>query len=209
MISKEAVVPLLGVPVMSFSPAEYEMVARVPIIEGGLRTLTFKTDIIKVWGMISAITIDLDCWTYVKSVHSKRDVRKACRDLWDHFLGTDNVYNMANEAERLLVATHYSGENNSFNFEPYVKIKNYQHHILEWIKEHGDMGICPRYQVRHLIQGIKITELDAVNTQIMATASFITDYDGCVYLYRKFIYQINKVSPPEINISRVESSNHK
>ena len=52
-------------PGTSFSSAEYDMVARAPILEGGLRTVTFKTDMMKVWGMISVITGDLDFWTYV------------------------------------------------------------------------------------------------------------------------------------------------
>ena len=69
---------------MSISSAEYDMVARAPILEGGLRTVTFKKDTMKVWGMISVITRDLDCWTYVKSDQRTRDGRKAYRDLWDH-----------------------------------------------------------------------------------------------------------------------------
>ena len=71
------------------------------------------------------------------------------------------------------------------------------------------MGIYPRYQVRHLIQAIKITEFELVKAQIMVTAYLRTDYDGCVYLYKTFIYQSKKVSPPELNISGVEFSNHK
>ena len=71
------------------------------------------------------------------------------------------------------------------------------------------MGIDPRSQVRHLNEGIKITQFDAVKDQIMATASLRTYYDECVSLYKTFIDQIKKVSPPELNISGVESSNHK
>ena len=107
--------------------------------------------------------------------------------MWDHFLGPDNVDKMASEAERLFFATHYSGERRRFNFERYVKIQKYQHHILEGLKEHGYMGIYPRSQVRHLIQGIKINEFDAVKDQIIATASLRTDYDVCVSLYNTFI----------------------
>ena len=70
--------------------------------------------------------------------------------------------NMASEAERLLVTTHYSGECKRFNFELYMKTKKDQHHILEGIKEHGNVGINPRSQVRHLIEGIKITQFDTV-----------------------------------------------
>ena len=43
----------------------------------------------------------------------------------------------------------------------------------------------------------------------MATASLRTDCDGCVSLYKTFIDQSKKVSPPELNISGVDSSNHK
>ena len=82
------------------------MVARAPIIEGGLRTVTFKTDMMKFWGLISVVTRYLDCCTYAKSSHMTRDGRKFYCDLWDHLLVPDNLDNMASEAERLLVATH-------------------------------------------------------------------------------------------------------
>ena len=45
--SKEAVAPSLDAPETSFLSAEYEMVARAPIIEGGMRTVTVKTDMMK------------------------------------------------------------------------------------------------------------------------------------------------------------------
>ena len=102
--------------------------------------------------------------------------------------------NMASEAERLLAAMHYSGEHKRFNLERYVKIQKDQHHILEGIKGHGHMGIDTRSQVRHLIEGIKITQFDEVKAQIMATAYLISDYDGRVSLYKKFIDQSKKVS---------------
>ena len=71
------------------------MVVRTPIIEGGLMTATFKIDMMKVLGMIYVITRDLDCWNYVKSAQRTIDESKAYRELWDHFLGPDNVDNMA------------------------------------------------------------------------------------------------------------------
>ena len=80
------------------------MIERAPIIEGGLRTVTFKTDMMKVWGLISAITRDLDFWTYVKSYQKTRDGSKSYRDLWDHFLVPDNVNNMASDDKRIRVA---------------------------------------------------------------------------------------------------------
>ena len=92
-------------PDTSFSSVENEMVERAPILEGDLRTVTFKTDMMKVWGMIYVITRDLYCWTYVKSVQRTRNGRKYYHDLWDNFFGPDNVDNILSESERLLVAT--------------------------------------------------------------------------------------------------------
>ena len=116
---------------------------------------------------------------------------------------------MTSEAKRHIVTTYYSSERKRFNFERYVKIQKYQHHIPEVIKGHGHVGIDPRSQFRHLIQCIKITEFDAVKAQIMATSSLRTDYNICVSLNKTFIDQSKKVSPPEMNISGVESYNHK
>ena len=107
---------------------------------------------------------------------------------------------MVSEAERLLVVTHYYDERKRFNFECYVKIQRDQHHILEGLKEHGHVGIDPRYQVRNLIEGIEITQFDSLKAQIMATVSLRTDYDGCFYLYKTIINQKKKVYNTELNI---------
>ena len=58
--SKELVASSLDESATRFSSAEDEMVARAPILKGGLRTVTFKTDMMKGWVLISAITRDLD-----------------------------------------------------------------------------------------------------------------------------------------------------
>ena len=64
-------------PETSFLSAKDKMVVHAPIIEGGQRNVTFKTDMMKLWGIIYVIARDLDCWTYVKSSQMTRDVRKA------------------------------------------------------------------------------------------------------------------------------------
>ena len=92
-------------PAKRFLSAEDEMVVHVAIIEGGLRTVTFKTDMMKVWGLISAIARDLDCWTYVKSAQRTGYGRNSYPDLWNHFLGPDNLDNMVSESKRIIVAT--------------------------------------------------------------------------------------------------------
>ena len=81
VIPKEVVAPISDEPATSFLSAEDEMVAPTPIIEGGMRIVTFKTDTMKVWGLIYAITRDIECWNYVKSAQRTRHGRKADRDL--------------------------------------------------------------------------------------------------------------------------------
>ena len=76
VISEEVVASSLDDPETRFSSAEDEMVVRATIIEGGLRTLAFKADMMKVWGLIYVITRDLDLWTYVKLAQSTRYERK-------------------------------------------------------------------------------------------------------------------------------------
>ena len=115
LISKEAVAPISDEPETSFLSAEDEMVVHAPILGGGLRTVTFKTDTMKVWRLISAIKRDLYCWTYVKLVQSTRCGSKTFCVLWDHLLGPDNVDNSTNEADRLLAPMHYSGESKCLN----------------------------------------------------------------------------------------------
>ena len=117
--------------------------------------------------------------------------------------------NMESEAKSLLIATHCSGKYKRFKFERYVKIQKDQHHILEGLKGHGHVEIDPRSQVRYFIEGNKITQFHAVKFHIIDTASLRIDYDGCVSLYKTFIDQRNKVCPPALNISGVDSSNHK
>ena len=74
---KEAVASRSDEPETSFLSSEDEMVVHAPILEGGMMTVTFKTDRMKFWGLISAITRDLDCWNYVKSSQRTRYGRKA------------------------------------------------------------------------------------------------------------------------------------
>ena len=119
------------------------MVARAPNFEGDMRNITFKTDMMKVWGMISVLTRDLDWWTHVKSAQRTRNVRKAYRDLWDHFLLPNNVDNTASEAETLLVATHYYGERKRFNFERYAKTKRISTTSLKGSRKMGIRGSIP------------------------------------------------------------------
>ena len=56
------------------------------------------------------ITREHTCWTNVKPAMKTRDGRMAFEGLYKHFLGPNNVDNMATMAEDKLKNTVYNGE---------------------------------------------------------------------------------------------------
>ena len=159
----------------------------------------------KVWDIISKITRDHSAWTYVKPAQKTRDDRMAYDGLYQHFLGPNNVDNMATQAEDKLKNTVYNGEQRRWYFERYVNVHKQQHSIMEGLKEHGYTGIDPRSQVRYLLDGIKTDKFDAVKTRIMSDEKLRSDFDSCVTLYQDYIRQTSKTkTSATVNISEMK-----
>jgi hypothetical protein len=70
------------------------------------------------------------------------------------------------------------------------------------LKDYGYDGIDYSSKVRHLLKGIKTTELDVCKTQVMASPSFRDHFSGAVQLYSTFIKQM-KAENPQLNVSEV------
>ena len=81
------------------------------------------------------------CWTYIKPFQRARDGRGAFLALQNHYLGPNNIDNMASLAEKKLAMTTYTGEHHRRTFEKYVTLHKDQHSILEGLTEHGYAGI--------------------------------------------------------------------
>jgi hypothetical protein len=77
--------------------------------------------------------------------------------LFDHFLGPNNVGNMANQADTKLTGTLYKGEKKCFTWETCVRIHTEQHSVLNGLKDYGYAGINESSKVRHLPKGINTT----------------------------------------------------
>jgi hypothetical protein len=122
--------------------------------------------------------------------------------LFDHFLGPNNVGNMVSEAETKLNRTLYNGEKRRFTWETYVRIHTEQHSVLNGLKDYGYAGIDDSSKVRHLLKGIKTTELDVCKAQVMASLSLRDDFEATVELYSTFIKQL-KAENPQLNVSEV------
>jgi hypothetical protein len=122
--------------------------------------------------------------------------------LFDHFLGPNNVGSMASEAETKLTSTLYNCEKKRFTWETYVSINTEQHSVLNGLKYYGYAGIDDSSKVRHLLKGIKTTELDVCKAQVMASPSLRDDVAATVELYSTFIKQF-KAENPQLNVYEV------
>jgi hypothetical protein len=161
----------------------------------------------KVYEIIAKMTRDHSCWTYVKPAQKTRDGRMAFMGLYQHFLGPNDVDNMATMAEDKLKSTVYNGEQIRWDFEKYINVHKSQHSIMEGLVEHGYTGIDPRSKVRYLLDGIKTDKFDSVKTCIMSDATLQNDFDSCVTLYQDFIKQTTKSrTTPTVSISELKIS---
>jgi hypothetical protein len=122
--------------------------------------------------------------------------------LFDHFLGPNNVVNIASEAKTKLTSTLYNGEKKRFAWETYVRIHTEQHSVHNGLKDYEYAGIDDSSKFRHLLKGIKTTELDVCKAQVMASPSLRDDFVATVELYSTFIKQM-KAENPQLNVSEV------
>ena len=135
----------------------------------------------------------MDCSTYIRKASRNRDGRAAYQALFDHYIGPNNANNLANEAERKLMNTSYNGEHKRFNFEKYCKIHVNQHTILEGLRQQGvHPGIDDRSKVRHLMDGIKTDQFQAVKTRIMSDDSLQADFARAVSLLKVLQFFLNR-----------------
>jgi ribosomal protein L29 len=195
-------------PVGGYPTVQDEMITRAPHKNAANESLpVFLADRTKVWELLAALCRANDCWSHIKKAQKTHDGRMAYQLLYNHYLGPNNVENMANKAETALQDSNYRGEKKRHNFEKYVKVHVDQHAILTGLVEHGYSGIDPRSKVRHLINGIKTTELDSVKTQIMANPELKIDFERCVILYKDFILGMASTrATSELNISALTIS---
>jgi hypothetical protein len=120
-----AVKPEAEDPEDGYENVDNEMMARAPHTGR-----YFVDDRRKVWDIMSNICGKHSCFVYIKPAFQTRNGRDAYMLLFDHFLGPNNVGNMASEAETKLTGTLYNGEKKRFTWETYVRIHTEQHSVL-------------------------------------------------------------------------------
>jgi hypothetical protein len=147
-----AVKPEAEDPPENYETVDQEMTARAPHTGR-----PFVDDRYKVWDIMSNICGKHSCFVYMKPALRTRNGRDAYMLLFYHFLGPNNVGNMASEAETKLTSTLYNGEKKRFTWETYVRIHTEHHSVLNGLKDYGYAGIDDSSKVRHLLKLIKTT----------------------------------------------------
>jgi hypothetical protein len=184
-------------PAEGYETVDQEMTSRASHIGR-----SFVNDSRKVWDIMSNICGKHSCFVFIKPALRTRNGRDAYMLLFDHLLGPNNVGNMASAADTNLTGTLYNGENKRFAWETYVIIHTEQHAVLNALKDYIYYGIDDSSKVRHLLKGIKTTELDVCKTRVMASPSLRDDFSATVELYSTFINQM-KAEKPQFNVSEV------
>ena len=119
----------------------------------------------------------------------------------NHYLGPNNIGNMAATAGHKLINATYRGEGRHWDFERYATLHKEQHTMLEGLKEYGYTGMDEGSKTRHILAGIKTTAPDSVKTQILCNAELRQDFAKCVVLFKDYIKQTKVSKPQELNIS--------
>jgi hypothetical protein len=146
-------------PAENYETVDEEMTSRAPHTGR-----SFVNDRHKVWDIMFNICGKHSCFVYIKPALRTRNGREAYMLLFDHFLGPNNVGNIASATETKLTGTLYNGEKKRFTWETYGWIHTEQHSILNGLKYFGYDGIDDLSKVRHLLKGIKTTALDVYKT---------------------------------------------
>ena len=113
VVQSEELMPVVT-PTGGYQSLQDELIARAPIRVGNpgnaAYTAEYLADRSKVWELISDLTRDQDCWSYVRPAQRTRDGRLALLVMKNHYLGENNVDNMSSRAEAKLKDTSYSRE---------------------------------------------------------------------------------------------------
>jgi hypothetical protein len=155
----------------------------------------------EVWEKIAEILLPHDAFTVIKAAKKTRNGRLAYQLLFRHYLGPNNIGNMAGEAEQVLASIEYKGETRQWIFEKFALTHLRQHLILEALVVHGYTGIDAGSKVRYLLNGIKCAALDAVRTRIMSDEDLHQDFTRCLTLFKDFMKQSAQLAHAQLGIA--------
>jgi len=167
----------------------------------GRSALSFIIDRAEVWVKLAKILLTNDAFRVIKAAKKTRNGQLAYQLLYAHYLGPNNIGNVAGEAETVLNMVQYHGEKHQWNFEKYTLMHLRQHLILEALMAHGYVGINPGSKVCFLLAGIRCSALDAVKTRIILDEGLHTDFVCCITLFKDFVKQSAQTTNAQLGIA--------
>jgi hypothetical protein len=174
-------------PSAGYETVDIEMIARRPHSGSA-----YQLDNRKVWEIMKNISGINPCYIYIKGVDKANDERESFSLVFDHYLGANNVGNLATAVEDRLQSTRYSGDKRNFDFEKYVRTHTEQHFVLNGLMEHGYSGIDEISKVRLLLAGITTSNFDVVKSHVLASPALKLSFEKSVELYKDFILSTKK-----------------
>ena len=101
---------------------------------------TFVRDNKMLFDKLAEPTREHECWTNIKPHARARNGRTAYMAFKNHYLGPNNIGNMAATAMHKLINVTYRGVGRRWDFYWYATLHKGQHTILEGPKEYGYAG---------------------------------------------------------------------
>ena len=101
---------------------------------------TFATDNKMLFDKLAELTREHECWTYIKPHARARNGRAAYMAFKNHYLGPNNIGNLAATAEHKLINATYGGEGRHWDFERYATLHKEHHTILQGLEEYDIQG---------------------------------------------------------------------
>jgi hypothetical protein len=174
-------------PHTNYASVEDEMISRAPHT-GPIWVADNK----KVWELIRAYLHETDFYVFIKSHNRTKNGRAAFVALQATVLGSSRIDNMKTTAERTLRDTYYTGERRRFDLDKFIAVHTEAHNQIQNAHE-ASGGTYPLLddgsKVRHLLDGIRTTTLEAAKAAIWADPGLRNDFVRATDLLRTFITQ--------------------
>ena len=132
---------------------------------------TFIVDNKTVFDKLAEMTRSYACLSYDKPFLRSHNGWATYVTFHNHYLGPNNVDNMAALLDQKLNSTTYKGEGHRWDF-----VHQEQHTILEGLVAHGYAGIDKQSKMHYLMNGIETNMLDSIKTQILSDLDLQNDF---------------------------------
>lgn len=154
-------------------------------------TMEYLLDNEKVQQILLKIFRHHPAYTYVHSFSKSKDGRGAWNSLKLHYLGTDNVNNLAAQYEAERAKLVYHGERRRWTFDQYANKHVELFNAMNALKSEGYCGIDHKTAIRQMTKGIKAKELAIACNTVILPASQIHTLDQAIAHIKESMIQTN------------------